>query len=60
MTGGPNLLREPGPGRARVRRGSARDTRPDDRLELASLLPCALLAVLAVPVALAVATIGGH
>ncbi len=56
MTGGPPPLRAPGPVRARVRRGTARGARPDDRLELASLLLCALLAVLAVPVALAVAT----
>ncbi len=56
MTGRPPPLREPGRVRARVRRATARDARPGDRLELASLLLCTLLAVLAVPVALAVAT----
>ncbi len=46
----------PGPVRARVRRGTAGGTRPGDRLELASLLLCTLVAVLSVPLGLAVAT----
>jgi hypothetical protein len=56
MTGGPVPLRGPDLIRARIRRGTARGARPDDRLELASLLLSALLVLLAVPVALAVAT----
>ncbi|MGY1669780.1 Rv1733c family protein [Geodermatophilus sp. SYSU D00710] len=49
----------PGPVVARLRRGTGRAARPDDRLELVSLLLCALLAVLAVPVGLTVATTVG-
>jgi hypothetical protein len=49
----------PGPVAARLRRGTGSGARAGDRLELLSLVLCALLVVLAVPVGLAVATTVG-